>query len=84
MHLAGMWALQLVAWSALSAASALMLLHTRTNFDNHTLISTPGLFTIGGLDWWTGLVDWTTGLIDFHLKRTFRDSILRYHLIAWA
>ena len=26
--------------------------------------------TIGGLDWWTGLVDWTTGLIDFHLKCT--------------
>ena len=26
------------------------------------------LYTIGGLDWWTGLVDWTTGLIDFHLK----------------
>ena len=28
------------------------------------------LYTIGGLDWWTGLVDWTTGLIDFHLKHT--------------
>ena len=26
------------------------------------------LYTIGGLDWWTGLVDWTTGLIDFHSK----------------
>ena len=26
---------------------------------------------------WTGLVDWTTGLIDFHLKRTFRGSIMR-------
>ena len=24
-----------------------------------------GLYTIGGLDWWTGLVDWTTGLIRF-------------------
>ena len=28
------------------------------------------LYTISGLDWWTGLVDWTTGLIDFHLKCT--------------
>ena len=36
-----------------------------------------GVYTIGGLDWWTGLVDWTTGLIDFHLKRTFRGSIMR-------
>ena len=27
-----------------------------------------GLYTIGGLDWWTGLVDWTTGLADFHFK----------------
>ena len=27
-----------------------------------------GLYTIGGLDWWTGLVDWTTGLTDFHFK----------------
>ena len=26
------------------------------------------LYTIGGLDWWTGLVDWTTGLTDFHIK----------------
>ena len=34
------------------------------------------LYTISGLDWWTGLVDWTTGLIDFHLKRTFRGSIM--------
>ena len=34
------------------------------------------LYTIGGLDWWTGLVDWTTGLIDFHLKRTFRGFIM--------
>ena len=31
-------------WSPLSADSALMSLHTRTNFDNHTLISTPGAF----------------------------------------
>ena len=41
--------------------------------------SGTGLYTIGGLDWWTGLVDWTTGLIDFHLKRTFRGSIMRYN-----
>ena len=26
------------------------------------------LSTIGGLDWWTGLVDWTTELTDFHSK----------------
>ena len=31
-------------WSALSADSALTLLHTPTNLDNHTLISTPGSF----------------------------------------
>ena len=32
--------------------------------------TTVRLYTIGGLDWWTGLVDWTTGLIDFYLKCT--------------
>ena len=32
------------------------------------LIVHDRLYTIGGLDWRTGLVDWTTGLIDFHFK----------------
>ena len=43
----------------------------------HTTVGQVWLYTIGGLDWWTGLVDWTTGLIDFHLKRTFGGSIMR-------
>ena len=33
------------------------------------------LYTIGGLDWWTGLVDWTTGLICFHQKHRCKGSI---------
>ena len=50
-----------------------MIMYTHTETLNITDI---GLYTIGGLDWWTGLVDWTSGLIDFHLKRTFRGSIM--------
>jgi len=29
------------------------------------------LYTIGGLDYWTGLLDWTTGLLDSLHDRSF-------------
>ena len=43
----------------------------------HSVYRYKRVYTIGEMDWWTGLVDCTTGLIDFHLKRTFRGSIMR-------
>ena len=40
------------------------------------------LYTIGGLDWWTGLVDWTTGLTNFRIKHTGMLSKLPQELIV--
>ena len=59
----------------ISCASALLIRMQDWLYHSYTMCIRP--YTIGGLYWWTRLVDWTTGLIDFHLKRTFRGSIMR-------
>ena len=49
------------------------LYHVTCRFDSHQLADSltmnqqfaGGLYTIGGLDWSTGLVDWTTALTFF-------------------
>ena len=51
--------------------------HALSTVVQYQLLVLLGLYTIGGLDWWTGLVDWTTGLTDFHFKHTFGGSIIR-------
>ena len=43
-----------------------------------------GLYTIGGLDWWTGLVGWTAELIDFHLKCTKMLHIMLPQVPLWS
>ena len=35
------------------------------------------LYTIRGVDWWTGVVDWTTGLTNFYLN----DSEMLHNVI---
>ena len=34
-----------------------------------TSVGLSRLYTIGGLERWTGLVDWTTGLTDFQSEK---------------
>ena len=52
-------------WIKVSKVSNIRLGHV-ASFQPLRSTTIQWLYTISGLDWWTGLVDWTTGLTCFH------------------